>query len=262
MKLRLLLTILLGFNVGAWAQAPPSNSTLSKEQVKPELPSGPLLGKAPDFSDWLVTFAYASEAARKTRPESASQPRPAYLDKRPSRVSTTRTGKITHEVTRDLRDAQTEIWFEGNVQFYQSPGSNQWFESGQSTSAGGSSDVDYRPLPPSGFRDLDWITADNFAGSIPYGNGSCLIFVPGGYRKLDLSDATKRTKLLETQTKIAYIDADTRMPVAVRDGDLTRVYKFNPPPTAMQTFPADLSDAINKGKEGRRRLEQPAARPY
>lgn len=262
MKTRLLVSIFLGFTACAWAQVPAGSPASPREPAKPELPSSPLLGKAPEFSEWGITFTYASEAARKAKPESASQPRLAYLDKRSSRVTTTKTGKIIHEVTRDLAGTQTEIWSEGTTQYYQMPGNTLWFESGNTTSAAGVREVDSRALPPSGFRDLDWITADNYAGTIPYGNGSCFIFVPEGYRKLDLRDEGKRTKLLESQGKIAYVDADTRMPVAVRDGDVTRVFRFNSPPTAMQTFPADLSKAINDGKEARRRLEQPAARPY
>lgn len=262
MKTSLLAAIFIGVHACTWAQAPQGTPPTKEELSKPELPSGPLLGKPPDFSDWTVSFIYPAEASNKPAPGISGQARQAYLDSRPSKVMTTKTRRITHEITKNFGGAQTDFWYEGNTQYYQAPGQTQWLESSDAVSGSGAVDANYRPLPPSGFRDLDWINAENYAGSVPYEKGTYLVFVPGGYKKLDLRDVSKQKKLLESQPTVAYIDSDTRMPVAVRQGNVTRVFQFNSPPTATQTLPPDLSKAINDGKEARRRLELPAARPY
>ena len=241
------------------AQTPEPNASPGKGARKPELPVGPLLRDAPSFSEWVMTYAYPKEAAKPAATAADKARQAALSSSRPSKVTTTKTGVVVHETVLFLDNSSTEKWFEGNIQYYQNANAGIWFEASPFVRGG---DSHYAPLPANGFRDLDWINAANYVCSLPYNGGSCLLFVPGGYRQVDLSDPNKLPTVLAAQAKVAYIDVDTRMPVALREGLVTRMYQFNPVPTGMQTLPADLSKSIVQGNEQRRRLAQSASRPY
>ena len=139
---------------------------------------------------------------------------------------------------------------QGQTQYYRSPENLLWGQAVTGTSRERVIEQRFSPLPPTGFRDLDWINADNFAGAVPYGNGTCLIFAPGGDRQLDLSDPAQRQRRMVAVEMIACGDADSRLPLALRTRNELRSYHFNEAPTQMQTFPADLSVQIKKSAEG------------
>ena len=252
-----LFLALLGFAVSLSAQSPVGIASPSTKDGKPVLPSGPLLQSAPNFSQWEVTYTYADE--QKSNQSSAGKPKPVFTgaDTRPRQVVTTKTGQIVHEEQTDVSNRKVELWFNGGTQYGRGGDGTVWFEVGP----GAPGQQNYRPLPANGFRNLDWISAGNFAGSVPSGNTTCLIFVPGGYQKLDLSDPAQQAARLKTATVIAYIDATSRLPILVRNRDETRVYRFGPPPVEMQSLPADLASQIKQGVEGRARLYAPAPRP-
>ena len=119
----------------------------------------------------------------------------------------------------------------------------------------------YHPLPAIGYRDVDFIKEDNYAGTIPYKQKPCFVFVPGGTGTINLSNA-KDAKKLEKLDTVGYVDAKTRLPVEVRSHGETRVFQFDPPPKRMQTLPTELVAQIRRGNDARTRLNQPAPRPY
>ena len=175
---------------------------------------------------------------------------------------TTKTGRTIHEVRLDILGHGTDTWFDAGVQYTKFEKDSAWYRSDRSTGGDTSAEASYHPLPASGFRDLEWIKAENYAGTAPYDKHDCLVFVPTGADKLDLNgagDAQKKLKALDT---VAYVDADSRLPVAVRTrGDL-RTFQFDPPPMEMQTLPVDLTTQVKKGEDARTRLNQTAPRPY
>src|SRR5439155_739816 len=79
----------------------------------------------------------------------------------------------------------------------------------------------------------------------------CLVFVLDGAAALDGGD---QQQALEDQKTIAYIDAETRLPVLLRINGETRKFQFDAPPTAMLTLPEEIADQVKKGEEARTRL--------
>jgi hypothetical protein len=88
------------------------------------------------------------------------------------------------------------------------------------------------------------------------------VFAPGGAAKLDLSNPAHIKELLAAKPLVAYVSAETRLPVALRSGAITQRFHFASPPSVMQSLPAELLDQIRKGEQARQRLYQPAPRPY
>ena len=247
----------LCFASGLLAQASGDVSTGRKEKKKPELPSGLLLSPVPEYSKWTIFFSYADD--RKP----ADKPPGALPLGRPRQTTITKTRDLIREVVTDTAGKQSEIWFSGQDQYIKPPGDDTWHTS---TSHAGALSVNLyhmEPLPPSGFRKLEWIMPRNYTGAIKYKReGTAFVFVPGGSNTLDLDRVADVKTLLEDQCVVACVDSETRLPLVVKIGDEIRVYSFGSPPDGMQVLPSDLAQQIQRGKEGRLRLGAPALQPY
>ncbi len=222
---------------------------------RPVPPSGPLLQNAPEFSNWETNFTYPEDSAKKDKA-------PANRETLPQQIITTKTGTIIHEVATSLGGKQTDKWYNGKLQYEKSATSGSWRVKTGSVTNGAYDDRTYVPFSATGFRDLDWISASTYVGTIPYGNRTCLVFSKVGADKVNLGDSSTQKKTLGTLQTVAYIDAETRLPISMRDGGSVRVYHFTTPPTEMQTYPADLATDLKKGRDAQTRLLQLAPRPY
>ena len=264
MKIVFLLPALLGLAAPLRAQSPGGAAPPVSAPARPEPPPGPLLRPAAHFSEWEIVYTYPAEHQKKDDPApgAKAKPLPPGTVSHLRKTITTKTGPIVHERQIDTLGRTVESWFNGRTQYCRSSENPLWGQSVPGTPQERVVEPRFSPLPPTGFRDLGWINAENFAGSVPYGSGTCLIFAPGGYRRLDLSDPAQRSKRLSEVEMIAYIDADSRLPLALRTRNELRSYHFNEAPTQMQTLPVDLSVQIKQGAEGRARLEAPPPRPY
>ncbi len=257
MKTYLLFSALLVSAMVASGQQTATEAAGSGAGKKPDLPTGPLLRTAPDFSQWQVVFTYPDE---KITEKATPPPRIIQTIRllRPRSVVTTKTGRIIHEAVVDVADRTSDNWFEGAVQYMRINSDPTWYE----VDPGIPGTTNYHPLPPSGFRDMELVQAANFAGVMPFGKGKCLVFTPGGAAALDLSNPDEVEKRITLVSSIAYIDAESRLPIAVRTRSSLRTFHFNVPPTEVQSLPPDLAAQVRKGKEGRALLERPAERPY
>ena len=245
--------ILLGFAALFAFGAFPANAQDSNSPSAPlEIPADPLLKAAPDFSKWTVNYVYPKQPATNCPPLSGDETH---------RMTVTKTGNIVSEDVVDGRGCHTETWYVGALQYRKPPGKSNWFESSPTIGANPVS-TDYSPLPPNGFRAWDWIGRESYAGKVALESGESFVFVPGGAQKLNLSNPGRLKELIAAQPLVAYVNAETRLPVALCSGGVTQRVVFDPPPNAVQTLPADLLDQIRKGEEARRRLYQPAPRPY
>ena len=257
MKYWVFIMLVLGGCRTTFAQQP------SDSPVKQSVPDGPLLRPAPSFAQWEITFQYSDDQRKKEQAGAPGAKAASTFDPRPRKVVTTKTGAIIHEEVTCVDGKAKHVWFNAGTQYVKHGGQSVWLEADPRKSTSGvSGDPDADPMPPSGFRKLEWVTSNNYAGTIPYAGGNCFVFVPGGESKVDLHDSAKQAQLLSSQGTVAYIDAESRMPVAVRSEGETRSFHFNPTPSAMQALPADLANQIKKGEEGRARLDQRAPRPY
>ena len=217
-----------------------------------EIPVGPLLKPAPDFSKWTVSYSYPK----------AGSPGAAALDgDQTCQVTTTRTGEIISEDIVDGKGHHTELWHVGALQYRKPAGKADWF---QSSPANGTNygNSDYSPLPSNGYRDWEWVGKDSYVGTLVLENGKWFEFVPGSTKKLDQANPGRMKEQLAAQPLVAYVNAETRFPDTLRTGEVTQRFLFASPPTGMQALPPDLVEQIKKGEEARRRLYQPARRPY
>ena len=229
-------------------------------QPKRDIPSGPLLKSAPDFSRWEISFSYPKPPNKQPAEPASGKPAmpvPAGL----SKVVTTKTREIIHEEETDSNGQRSEKWHVGSLQYAQPPGKSVWYESDAGKLPDGSaSDPSYSPLPASGFRELDWISPAAYAGTIKYNGRDCLVFVRGDAAGGD--NPEQRKAWLESRETISYIDAESRLPVLVRIGGETRIYRFAGPPAEMQSLPADVQERVKKAEEARSRLHQLPPRPF
>jgi len=221
---------------------------------------GPPLHAAPEFSQWTITLSYPDQRASKTATSAPAIP-PAS-DSRPKEIVTTKTKNIVHEETTEGRGAKSEKWYVGATQYRKDPGATVWFANEPNTLVNVQKDIYYTPLPPSGFRGLEWLTPETYAGAISYQGRKCLVFLPGGAGAINLSSPGSPDAALAALANVAFIDADTRLPVEVRSGGIIQYYQFASQAPAMQSLPPDLAEQIKKGEEGRKKLDTRPPRPY
>ncbi len=238
-----LAVVLLGWTAGHAQQSAAPN---------PELPSGPLLKSVPEFSQWEIEVTHPIDPANTRKSEKAQA----------GRIVTTKTGDIIHETT-DHNGQRSEKWFVGPLQYTKASGRREWLESDGSVGADGARlDPDYSPLPASGFRDLEWVTAGTYCGVFRHEDRECLVFVPLDLAGVTTHPRTVSKEFLDAQDTLAYIDAESRLPVLARIGGENRVYRFKPAPTEMQLLPLDISGQMEKGEAARSRLLEAPPRPY
>jgi len=226
---------------------------------RPVPPDGPLLNSAPDHSQWVTTYIYPQD---QPKGDDAAQ-LPALPPTSPRKILTTKTGNIIHEETVDVAGNKTDKWQEGSTLYLKPKNQAHWGVSSSAFRHNNPKDDPFEnPLPANGFHDLDWITKDTFTGSIQSAQSTLLIFVPMGADKVDLSDPKKSQDHLDSLQEVAYIDAQTRLPVSLRIGKVVRTYTFLPPPSSMLALPPDLQREIKQGEERTARLLRSPAKDY
>ena len=221
-----------------------------------EIPDGLPLQPAPDYSQWTITYKYAEDHAPKAAAPSGTPAAstPDFVLARPRTIVTVKTKRIIHESITDISQQQRENWYVGSIQYRKDTGSQVWDENQPDAHP----DIHYSPLPASGFRDLDWISAATYTGKGSQDGKDCLIFKTKG-KVTSLDSALPLGKEFEM---VAYIDAKTRLPVEVDIDQETRTYLFAEPPEGMQALPDDLIQQIKAGNAGRAVMSQPADRPF
>jgi hypothetical protein len=233
-----------------------------------QYPAGPLLRAAPEYSQWTITYTYSQDRPAKAAGSSGAAPTPLPesmkgLLLRPRTVVTTKTGAIMRIVSVNLAGTSVEKWIAHDAQYTKPAGSAVWFAASNSERPDDRNAFLSAPLPASGFQDLEWINDRNYAGTVQVGNAQCLVFAPGGLDQEDFKDPGKQKAKLAGKPKVAYIDAITRLPVAMRlPGELRQFQFSDPPPSVMLALPPDLLAQIQKYQAGVARLLEPAGRPY
>lgn len=252
-SIRMLYALGVFFWITCSATAQQADASAAPSAAPMEVPAGCLLENAPAFSKWTVTFTYQKDPNPAAAPRTGSEP---------SQMIVTKTRNIIREEIVDGKGQRTETWHVGATQYRKPAGDSTWYEAGPTDNGFAASDPTYSPMPANGFRGWDWIGKDTYTGTTALDLGTCLVFVPGGSTKLNLSNPARIKEQLAAQPVVAYVSEDKRLPVALRMGTMLQRFQFAQPPDAMQTLSPDLNEQIKKGEEGRARLYQPAPRPY
>jgi hypothetical protein len=220
-----------------------------------ELPSGPPLKPAPPFSSWTVTFSYPQDRPTVGTDQPPKSPPPNSERK----VATTRTEKIIQEVTVSVSGEEFSKWQIGEMFYVKPPSQSFWGECDERFVIDNpTSDPRMLPVPESGFRNLEWIDKDTFAGRLESAGNEYLIFIPGGG-----GGAEPHTlATLRTLPRFALVNAKTRLPSYVKDLGHSRTYVFATPPAEMQKLPADLLQEIQEGKERRAQVFRAPKKEY
>jgi hypothetical protein len=195
------------------------------------------------------------------RPENKQSARPSSFDPAaPRKVLVTKTQDIIHEETWYVSDKKLDKWQQGERFYFKAPGLSFWAAYDQASQKNNLTlDPKLLPFPKTGFRGLDWIGTQTYAGTMKSDKGNLLlVFVPQNADKLDVNDA----KALERQSLIAYIDVETRLPSIVRERNVVCTYAFYPPPGTIQALPPDLAAEIKAGDEKRAKLNSAPVKEY
>lgn len=228
MKALICTSVVLGAVWTLHAQEPSPTATL---------PPGPLLNKAPDFSQWTVTIKREggknADEPEESEEKSGQRGASAALE----RIGVVQTGKIRHEVHVVGAKVVSDTWFLDGAAVSIDPITKVATVSG---GGGGSGGAD--------FPDVDWVSQKNFSGVQTVGKTQCIVF----------SDRLKTGgKDDSTVDAVAYIDLETRLPVLMKKDNIY-TYQFGARPSAMQVPPADVTEALERY---RKRLQRAAATP-
>jgi hypothetical protein len=217
--------------------------------------SEPLLQKrAPDFACWTITRRAAEDSGR---------PKKAQGTGADSKTTIVKTNGL---LLRSMQDAQGQVWNTwcvGNLQVTIYP--NQKDHVVQDSPGQGDSSF-YQDYSKTDFPDFDWVTPACYAGTKTYKGRPCLVFygqrdveswaiipVPAPAKK-DEVNARPASEPSAALSVAAYIDAETRLPVAIRHGAITDEVAFQAPPKEMLKLPDMVDEILNRRTANRRAL--------
>jgi len=234
MKTIFLFFLVLGFSFALPAQQAAPDATV------PPLPPGPLIQKrAPDFAQWAIRIVNDSAPEK-----SGVQTPDKKIDKEAAWgaiIMTTKTGKILLRQTYDDRKRIWNTWCIGdlNVQTTLSPDGKNWVV--QTPNADPHVHTpNYVDYSKSDFPDFAWISKNNYAGIKEMGGKKCIVFTAS----IKMNSDDPMPTLLA-----AYIDLDTRYPVAFIQGGEFHSYEFKQPPKDTLPLPQLVQDLLNNRKK-------------
>jgi hypothetical protein len=214
------LAVLIATGAHAQQAAP----TAAVPGSPPPLPSGPLLKPVPDNTRWTVTSA--AKVAPNAKPEEKAATSTTIMGE----VS----GKAAHVLTVKATGGKEEQWTDGKLLATMDPGAKEPIFT---TAA-----IDKIPMPT-------WVSAENFAEIKSQGKKDYLIFrtqvVPAGTEIIQNLENPGQNDIEKLKVDaVATIDADTRLPVAMKEGETITTYRFEPLAPDTQIIPAAIQAAL------------------
>lgn len=198
-----------------------AQTTAEETPVKEPLPAGPLIvTKMPDFARWSIDFTYPSAKTGQPAesPNQKSQPTAPAGQNRPIHIVVTKTGDITHEEKTFENGSTGQMWSNRDTAAERVPNSPVMvagFSSGPGENA---------------FLDFDWISKENYVGTVTHNQVKCLVFKQNQY---DFEGG-----FLGMAT--AYVDFKTRYPVEYNRNSASRIYTIMAPPTEQLVIPSEF----------------------
>ena len=206
-------------------------------QATPEpLAPGPLLSRAPEFSQWLISVA--SGLTDPTRP-----PKNTKYD---LRMLVIKSGQIRHEISVTGDGHRSEKWCEGDLQATVFPGERNPSITSRSTTSGGNGG--FTDYSKSDFPGFDWISARKYTGTQTMEGVPCIVFHDGPADNGALPSGTPDPNApppVPKTGRTAYIAADSRLPVLLQVDGVTTFYQFEAPPATPLSLPPNVQVAID-----------------
>lgn len=234
------------------------------------LPAGPLLKRAPDPYEWVIRVD-TEESAKPPQEGKAPPPPP------PKTVVVTKGGKVVREVASYANGTAVEMWHRGGASVTKSQGNQTWIVSPTSTT--GFESPDY---VTSDFSGLEWISPSTFTGIQSLGGRKVMVFTgsvcdKGATELAIIKNGVDRqrgeealsghivTKAFDPKDykvpTVAYIDLETRLPLILKYGNLTRSYQYRNPSQSILTLPPDAVKAVSESEKYRASLSRGPAAP-
>jgi hypothetical protein len=270
---------LLSLLVNAFAVTPAAAPTSTP--VPP--PTAPFISAPPQFCSWTIqavnkpvatqmpsakqpsTQALATNQNTSTiqnQTNALPEPTPVKQSVPVIQASNTITGDIKRIDTLSADGRRQELWFDKNLQF--SVASNDpshviVMEGG----AGPAPDGSLRsPVVGPGFPSFWWLGLSCYKDVVKVNGRSCYHFhvipPPQPVRKAHMTEEEemKLPAVVITQEKEAWIDVETKLPVALGVEGLIYTYTFLPPPTSPLTLPQTMQTEITRQNSGIERLRK------
>jgi len=222
----------------SWAQkASPSPSV-------PPLPSGPLLKRAPDFSQWVAATLHVLK--KPAKPEAALDlPVPSGKET-PRRVFVTKTGEMRHVVTVEPNGSSSDLWFKEEMEVVCMPG----WKYPYIANVHDPRNPFAKDFSRTDFPECGWISAKNYQGIQKVSGRDCILF---GEKVKVVADPDAPAPIPPQTSssdevsfsRAAVVDLETRLPVTEITGDEITTYQFGPAPQSMLTFPKAIQDTID-----------------
>lgn len=190
-------------------------------------PSDPIVAPLPESAQWTITLGTSSD---EVSPESAAL-----------RIACIKTGEIKKEIITQDGKTLEENWYVGNDRLMPdtfNPETILFLEGGGIKNPDSGQDS----LRVAGFAGVDWLSTSNYQGVVTMARRECFYFKDG--------------------EREAWIDTQTRFPIAFRTNEEFYRYTYTDPPTKKLTLPPNYGKALvayRKLADRRRRLEKDAA---
>jgi hypothetical protein len=197
------------------------------------------LGQTSEFARWTVTCTYPPSAQIKAA-EAGADPasaKKAAANALNTTTTYTKAGDIRLEETVFSDGGKQSAWHIDQYHLVLFPGKSE-------------PNIDLSPkFGRSGkdFPGFEWISAQNFTGiQKPKGESDCLVFES----KISVLNQVQWQGIPYTGSPpnvdaIAYVNVETRLPLALKIGEETRTFRFTQPPTGPLAIPPAIQAAID-----------------
>jgi hypothetical protein len=234
---------------GVWAQK--ANPTPA------DLPPGPPIEKrAPGFSQWLITTTLSGTAALDDQAVAASND--AKTPKAPSatKIMITKTGNIYRVEHLDEARQLWTVFASGATQIM------VWPDRHSAAVLAASNNPD-APNPfitnfsVTDFPGFEWVGWGKYSEMKSYKGMKCIVF-----QKQQPVDSDDPKPGGGYKTVIAYVNVETRLPVALVDADEANILEWKPVPKGVLTLPPSAMAVLQQRQKAEQQMAQHAARPY
>jgi len=180
-------------------------------------PTPPLVAPVPENADWVVTLLRPKAAPKTDGSPAATAP----ADRRIIEVRSTKTGRYKRDRISTADGVTEERWFVDMLLLWP-------------TATGEVAVTDLSGIP---------FTAEDSNPSVPQGFPGVAWLRPEYFDKVVLFEKRPSYHYVHGDTE-AWIDVETRLPLAYKISNAAFQFKFNPPPAGPLTLPAAYQKSL------------------
>jgi hypothetical protein len=235
-------------------------SSLLAQKANPtpaDLPPGPPIEKrAPEFSQWLITTTLSGTAALDDQGNVGKSAAKAPGGPSTTKVMVTKTGNIYRVEHLDEARQLWTVFASGATQIMVWPDrhSAAVLTVSNNPDAPNPFMTDFSVTDFQGFK---WVGWNKYSEMKQYKGMKCIVFQEQEH--LDSDDPSPGGGY---KTVIAYVNADTRLPVALVDADEANIFEWKPEPKGMLSLPPSALAVLQQRQKAEQQMAQHAARPY